>query len=74
MQARKETVVLVEDALRAMRRVDEPQGWTLGAVLGWNQDEDCDPDQLARLRVAVHLSQLRLNDLWIPHTGWFPAR
>ena len=70
VQARNETTVMVEDAVTAMRREDRPAGDTLGAILGLGYDDDTDPDQLARLGTALHLSQRHINNMWIPASGW----
>ncbi len=70
VQARNETTLMVEDALFAMRRVDPQGGDTLGAILGLGYDDGTEPHQLARLGTALHLSQLRINSLWVPPSGW----
>jgi len=70
VQARNETTVMVEDAVSAMRREDRPAGDALGAILGLGYDDDTDPDQLARLGTALHLSQRHINNMWIPASGW----
>jgi len=49
---------------------DRPAGDTLGAILGLGYDDDTDPDQLARLGTALHLSQRHINNMWIPASGW----
>ena len=52
------------------RREDRSAGDTLGAILGLGYDDDTDPDQLARLGTALHLSQRHINNMWIPASGW----
>ena len=69
-QARNATTLLAEAALQAMRRRHPALGWTMGALLGYSDGEDCDGEQLARMGAALHLSQLRVNELWIPASGW----
>lgn len=70
VQARNEASLMVEDAVSAMRRVDPQAGDTLGAILGMGYDDGTDPQQLARLGTALHLSQRHINNMWIPASGW----
>ncbi|MDP3474433.1 hypothetical protein [Hydrogenophaga sp.] len=69
-QARNNTVVMVEEAVFAMRRIDPQTGSTLSALLGVGYSEEQDPNQLARLGTALHLSQRHINNMWIPASGW----
>lgn len=69
-QARNETTLMVEEAVFAMRREDPPAGDTMGAILGMGYDEGTDPQQLARLGTALHLSQRHINSMWIPASDW----
>lgn len=69
-QARNHTVVMVEEAVFAMRRIDLQTGSILSAMLGVGYAEEQDPDQLARLGTALHLSQRHINNMWIPASGW----
>lgn len=70
-QARDLTAELVDSALKAMRSVSTVQGRAMRALIGDGGNEGCKVRQLGRLGAALHLSQLRLNELWIPATGWF---
>jgi hypothetical protein len=70
-QARDMSAELLDGAIRAMRGVSAVQGRLMRALIGDGGNEGCKARQLARLRTALHLSQLRLNELWIPATGWF---
>jgi hypothetical protein len=70
VQARNQTSLMVEDAVFAMRRVDPAAGNTLGAILGMGYDDNTDPNQLARLGTALHLSQQQINSMWVPPSGW----
>lgn len=69
-QARNETALIVEEAIFTMRRVDRLAGDTLGALMGVGHAEELDPNQLARLGTALHLSQRHINNMWIPESGW----
>lgn len=70
-QARDMTAELVDSAIKAMRGVSTVQGRAMRALIGDGGNEGCKVRQLGRLGTALHLSQLRLNELWIPATGWF---
>lgn len=70
-QARDMSAELLDGAIRAMRGVSAVQGRLMRALIGDGETDGCKARQLARLRTALHLSQLRLNELWIPATGWF---
>lgn len=70
-QARDMTAELVDSAVKAMRSVSAVQGRVMRALIGDGGNEGCKSRQLGRLGTALHLSQLRLNELWIPATGWF---
>ena len=61
----------MDDAIKAMRGVSAVQGRLMRALIGDGATEGCKAQKLARLRTALHLSQLRLNELWIPAAGWF---
>ncbi len=70
-QARDMTAELVESAIKAMRSVSTVQGRAMRALVGDGGNEGCKIRQLGCLGTALHLSQLRLNELWIPAAGWF---
>lgn len=70
-QARDMSAELVDEAIKAMRGVSAVQGRLMRALIGDGATEGCKAQKLARLRTALHLSQLRLNELWIPAAGWF---
>lgn len=69
-QARDLTAELVADAIAAMRGVSTVQGRLMRALIGDGGNEGCKARQLGRLGTALHLSQLLLNELWIPTAGW----
>ncbi len=69
-QARDMTAELVDSAIKAMRSVSAVQGRAMRALIGDGGNEGCKVRHLGRLGMALHLSQLRLNELWIPATGW----
>lgn len=70
-QARHLTAELVDDAIKAMRGVSAVQGRLMRALIGDGGNEGCKARQLGRMGTALHLSQLRLNELWIPAAGWY---
>lgn len=70
-QARDMTAELADSAIKAMCGVSTVQGRAMRALIGVGGNEGCRVRQLGRLGTALHLSQLRLNELWIPATGWF---
>ncbi|WP_310564824.1 hypothetical protein [Hydrogenophaga sp.] len=71
VQARDMTAELVDCAIKAMLSVSAVQGRAMRALIGDGGNEGCKARQLGRLGTALHLSQLRLNEFWIPATGWF---
>lgn len=70
-RARDLTAELVDAAIQATRGVGAVQGCLLRALIGGGGNEGCKARQLGRLGTALHLSQLRLNALWVPAAGWF---
>ena len=73
-QARDLTVELVDEPIAAMRDVSIVQGRLMRALIGDGGKDGCKARQLGRLGTTLHLSQLRLNELWIPAAGWCSTR
>lgn len=59
--------MLIRDALRRMRNRNQPLGDTLAAVMDLGIDEQCDPQQIARILTAVRLAVVGIEQMW---RGW----
>jgi hypothetical protein len=57
-------LALIEDPLRGLRRRHCALADTLGAALGCEPTDVCEPQQFARIVSAVRLATLRIQQLW----------
>lgn len=69
-QVRVLTGDIVSDAIKAMSRISDSQGRVMKALIGQGGTKGCHPCQLSRLGSALYLSQVNVNELWAPATGW----
>lgn len=72
-QARRVTAKAVRHAINAMHGQSAPHARVMNALIGQGHYEACQPSQLSRLGTALHLSQLHLNELWVPAPGWLQS-
>lgn len=59
--------LLIEDGIRKMRVSNQPLADTFAAVLDFGVDEQCDPQQVARVLTAVRMAVVDIERLW---RGW----
>lgn len=56
--------VLLDDALRDLRRSNTVMAHTLRAALGVYEADDCDPQQVARLVSSITLATSHIDQMW----------
>lgn len=58
--------VLLRDAVRRLRRRNPALGATFAALMDFGSEDDCDPEQVARLAAAVRVAVLGIKQAWHP--------